>query len=69
MSDNIVQPTVAPTRPTISGREERIRRVLENASCQATTECRENYFRSCEAHGGEMIELVQEVRRILSNNV
>ena len=57
----------APTpqqRPTFT-REERFQRVLENASNQATDECRENYLRSCEAHGGESAEVAVEVRQHL----
>ena len=51
-------------RPTFT-REERFQRILENASCQATVECRENYLRSCEAHGGESAEVAAEVRNFL----
>ena len=50
-------------RPTLT-RAERYQRILENASCQATEECRENYLRSCEAHGGESMEVAQEVRKV-----
>lgn len=39
------------------------RNVRENARVQATPENRENFFRSCEAHGGELAEIVAEVRR------
>ena len=30
---------------------------------QSTAEHRENYFRSCEAHGGELVEVVKQVRK------
>ena len=54
-------------RPTFT-REERFQRILENASCQATEEHRENYLRSCEAHGGESAEVAAEVRLRLSKS-
>jgi len=44
-------------------RELALKNVTENATCQSTTECRENYFRSCEAHGPELAEVVAEVRK------
>jgi len=59
MSDNTPQQRPAFTR------EERFQRILENASCQATEEYRENYLRSCEAHGGESAEVAAEVRQHL----
>ena len=37
--------------------------VRTSAAEQATLECRENYFRSCEAHGGDMLEIVAQVRK------
>ena len=43
-----------------------IRNVRENARNQSTPECRENYLRSCESHGGELAEIVAIVRRELT---
>ena len=40
-----------------------LKNVRENANCQATAEGRENYFKSCEAHGGDMLEIVALVRK------
>jgi hypothetical protein len=39
-------------------------KVLANANEQATYECRENYLRSCEAHGGQFLQIVPMVRQI-----
>ena len=36
--------------------------VVVNADSQATTECRENFLQSCEAHGGELAQVVAEYR-------
>jgi len=36
--------------------------VRTNAYAQATTECMENYLKSCEAHGGDMAEVVKQFR-------
>ena len=44
-------------------REQSLKNVTENTNCQATSECRENYFKSCEAHGPELAEVVVEVRK------
>ena len=43
-------------------REVMLRNVRSAAQEQVTAEFRENYFRSCEAHGGEMTEIVAIVR-------
>ena len=40
-----------------------LRNVREGARTQATPECRDNYLRSCEAHGGDMMEVVATVRK------
>lgn len=40
--------------------------VRYNAGVQLTAETRENYFKSCEAHGGELYEVVQVVRKEFS---
>lgn len=37
--------------------------VRENASVQLFPENVENYFRSCEAHGGELAEVVAVIRK------
>ena len=45
--------------------------ITTNARNQATPEARENYLCSCEAHGGELAEVVAEFRKTLdisSNN-
>jgi hypothetical protein len=55
------EPKVAVDR-----RELMFKNVRENARCQATAECRENYFRSCEAHAGDMLEVVAVVRKEFS---
>jgi hypothetical protein len=39
--------------------------VTNNAKSQSTPEARENYFRACEAHGGELAEVVKQVRELL----
>lgn len=36
--------------------------VRKNVGEQATPECAENYLKSCEAHGGDMAEVVKVVR-------
>ena len=36
--------------------------VRKNAHFQSSPECRENYFRSCEKHGGELAEIAVFVR-------
>lgn len=36
--------------------------VRTNAKSQASPEHRENFFKSCEAHGGELAEVVAIVR-------
>lgn len=38
------------------------RNVRGNAGGQIDAQHRENYFRSCEAHGGELAEIVSVVR-------
>lgn len=43
-------------------REVMLRNVRSAAREQASAEFRENYFRSCEAHGGEIVEIVAIVR-------
>ena len=40
--------------------------VREGARSQVTAECRDNYLRSCENHGGDMIEVVATVRQELN---
>lgn len=42
------------------------RNVRDNARAQATPESRENYFRSCEAHQGDLAEVVAVVRKEFS---
>lgn len=37
--------------------------VRANAKTQANAVCRENYFKSCEAHGGELAEIAGIVRK------
>lgn len=44
-----------------------LKNVRENARVQSTAQCRENYFQSCTAHGGEVAEVVEQVRKELSN--
>lgn len=36
--------------------------VRKNACEQATPECVENYLKSCEAHGGDLAEVVKKYR-------
>jgi len=43
--------------------------VKETASTQATPENRENYFKSCEAHGGDLADVVREVRLLYVDKV
>ena len=43
-------------------REIMLQNVRTGAREQATPEFRENYLRSCAAHGGDMIEIVAMVR-------
>ena len=40
-----------------------LKNVQVNARSQANDEHRENYFRSCEAHGGDLAEVVAVVRK------
>jgi hypothetical protein len=49
-------------------REVMFRNVRENARHQIDSTHRENYFRSCEAHGGELAEIVAVVRKEFDNN-
>ena len=58
----------AHIRPTFT-KEDRFKRILENAECQATEECRENYLKSCEAHGGESAEVAAEVRKFIAEKL
>lgn len=44
-------------------KEVMFRNVRENARSQATPQNRENYFRSCEAHGGDLATVVAVVRK------
>ena len=37
------------------------------SACQICVECRENYFRSCEAHEGELAQVVAVVRKEYDN--
>ena len=52
----------APT-PPVDRKEVILRNVRENARCQVDAAHRENYFRSCEAHGGDLAEVVAAVRK------
>jgi hypothetical protein len=61
VNDSIAPQVERQRRPF--DREQALKNVTENATCQATPECRENYFKSCEAHGGELAEVVAEVRK------
>jgi hypothetical protein len=47
-------------------RQRSIEIVMEAAALQATPENRENYLRSCEAHGPDLADVVAEVRRRLT---
>ena len=47
----------------VSREEVMLKNVHYFASCQATPEYRENYFRSCEVHGPEMAAVVAQVRK------
>lgn len=49
-------------------REVMFRNVRSSAAEQSTPEYRENYFRSCEAHGGELAEVVAIVRKEYETN-
>jgi len=42
--------------------------VLASAREQISPECRENYLKSCEAHGGELAVIAGQVREILKTN-
>ena len=44
-----------------------LKNVRTSAAEQSTPEYRENYLRSCEAHGWDMIEIVAQVRKELEN--
>jgi hypothetical protein len=46
-----------------------VKNVSVNAASQATPECRENFFRSCEAHGGELATVAGEVRLTYQNSL
>jgi hypothetical protein len=59
--ENTAQPQ---PRRRVFDREQSLRIVTEAAAVQSTPECRENYFRSCEAHGEELAEVVAEVRKL-----
>ena len=59
MSDNTNQP--------IDRKAAMMPKVRENAIIQCSEECRENYFRSCEAHGGELAIVASEIRLELKN--
>lgn len=37
--------------------------VMECSKTQSTPQNRENYFNSCEAHGGDLAEIVKEIRK------
>ena len=42
--------------------------VINNAKSQSTLECRNNYLKACEAHGGELAEVVKELKTTMMNN-
>ena len=53
----------SPTpRPVVDRKAMMLENVRTNAYAQATTECMENYLKSCEAHGGDMAEVVKMFR-------
>jgi hypothetical protein len=41
--------------------------VRNTAQSQETAECRENYLKSCENHGGELAKIAEQVRKELVN--
>lgn len=47
----------------VDRRAKMLENVRATAAEQSTPEYRENYLRSCEAHGGDMIEIVAQVRK------
>lgn len=47
----------------VDRKETMLNNVRNNASQQKTIENRENYFKSCEAHGGDLTEVVGIVRK------
>lgn len=57
-------PPLAPRRQF--DRQRSVEIVTENARLQATSENRENYFKSCEAHGPDLADVVTEVRSIFN---
>ena len=48
--------------------EKILKTVRENASVQATPECRENYLTSCEKHGNDTAEAARIVREEFAKN-
>lgn len=47
----------------IAHREKIKSNVRLNTAAQSTPECRENYLKSCEVHGGDLAIIAQEVRK------
>jgi hypothetical protein len=46
----------------IDRRKVMIDNVTNNARSQVNLECRNNYLKACEAHGGELAEVVKELK-------
>ncbi len=40
-----------------------LKNVRDNSMAQSAPQFQENYFRSCEAHGGELAEVVAQIRK------
>jgi hypothetical protein len=50
-------------KPQIDRTEVMFRNIRQYAAEQSTPEHRENYFRSCEAHGSDLANVIAQVRK------